>query len=71
MLFRSPGEFLIRARLRRLLLCAKLQEGNEPIPSLPNYHDALIIDVDADPVYLRRPHESTSEPPFGISGSAC
>jgi hypothetical protein len=51
---RYPGEFLIRARLRRLLLCAKLQEGNEPIPSLPNYHGALIIDVDADSDYLRR-----------------
>lgn len=53
-LARYPGEFLARARLRRLILCAKLHEGSEPIPSLPNYHGALLVDVDADAPYLRR-----------------
>jgi hypothetical protein len=53
-LARYPAEFLVRARLRRLVLCAKLHEGSEVIPSLPNYHGALLIDVDADAPYLRR-----------------
>jgi hypothetical protein len=53
-LARYPAEFLARARLHRLLLCAKLQEGSEPIPSLPNYHGALLIDVEAEAPYLRR-----------------
>jgi hypothetical protein len=51
---RYPAQFLARARLRRLLLCEKLHEGKGPIPSLPNYHGALLIDVDADAPYLRR-----------------
>jgi hypothetical protein len=51
---RYPAPFLARARLRRLLLCARLHEGAEPIPSLPNYHGALLVDVDADAAYLRR-----------------
>lgn len=53
-LARYPAEFLARARLRRLLLCSNFHEGSEPIPSLPNYHGALLIDVDADAAYLRR-----------------
>lgn len=53
-LARYPAEFLARARLHRLVLCAGLREGSEPIPSLPNYHGALLIDVDADAPYLRR-----------------
>lgn len=53
-LARYPAEFLARARLRRLVLCSKFHEGSEPIPSLPNYHGALLIDVDADAPYLRR-----------------
>jgi len=53
-LARYPAQFLTRARLRRVLLCAKLHEGSEPIPSLPNYHGALLVDVDADAPYLRR-----------------
>ena len=51
---RYPATFLARARLHRLLLCARLREGSEAIPSLPNYHGALIVDVDADSSYLRR-----------------
>jgi len=53
-LARYPKDFLARARLRRLVLCSKFHEGREPIPSLPNYHGALLIDVDADAPYLRR-----------------
>jgi len=53
-LVRYPAPFLARVRLHRLLLCANLHEGREPIPSLPNYHGALLVDVDADAVYLRR-----------------
>ncbi|HKO52889.1 MAG TPA: hypothetical protein VJV79_34510, partial [Polyangiaceae bacterium] len=53
-LMRYPAAFFARARLRRLLLCASLHEGNVAIPSLPNYHGALLIDVDADADYLRR-----------------
>jgi hypothetical protein len=51
---RYPAQFLARARLRRVLLCTHLHEGSEPIPSLPNYHGALLLDVDADAAYLRR-----------------
>ncbi len=53
-LSRYPAAFLQRARLHRLLLCARLQEGAEAIPSLPNYHGALLVDVDAEAPYLRR-----------------
>lgn len=51
---RYPSEFLARARLKRLLLCADLREGSEAIPSLPNYHGTLIVDVNADAPFLRR-----------------
>jgi hypothetical protein len=51
---RYPAAFLARARLRRLLLCTQLHEASEPIPSLPNYHGTLLLDVDADAPYLRR-----------------
>ncbi|HEX7453613.1 MAG TPA: hypothetical protein VF294_15070 [Polyangiaceae bacterium] len=53
-LARYPARFLARARLHRLVLCAKLHEGSEAIPSLPNYHGTLLVDVDADAHYLRR-----------------
>ena len=53
-LARYPAAFFERARLRRLLLCASLREGTEAIPSLPNYHGALLVDVDAEAPYLRR-----------------
>jgi len=51
---RYPAEFLARARLHRLLLCSRLREDSEAIPSLPNFHGSLLVDVDADPPYLRR-----------------
>jgi hypothetical protein len=53
-LVRYPASFLKRARLHRLLLCAHLREGREAIPSLPNFHGTLIVDVDADAPFLRR-----------------
>jgi len=53
-LSRYPAGFLASARLRRLILCANFREDREPIPSLPNYHGALLIDVDASAAYLRR-----------------
>jgi hypothetical protein len=53
-LARYPKAFLERARLRRLVLCAGLREGDNAIPSLPNYHGALIVDVGADAPFLRR-----------------
>jgi hypothetical protein len=53
-LSRYPKAFLQRARFRRLLLCAALHEGDNAIPSLPNYHGALVLDVDADAPFLRR-----------------
>ncbi len=53
-LARYPRAFLERARFRRLVLCAGLREGDSEIPSLPNYHGALIVDVDADAPFLRR-----------------
>src|SRR5450432_1285563 len=53
-LARYPRAFLQRARFRRLILCAGLREGENAIPSLPNYHGALLVDVDADAPFLRR-----------------
>jgi hypothetical protein len=53
-LARYPKAFLRRARLHRLILCARLHEGQNAIPSLPNYHGALLVDVDADAPFLRR-----------------
>lgn len=53
-LSRYPSELLARARLKRLLLCSGLREGNDAIPSLPNFHGTLIVDVDADSPFLRR-----------------
>ncbi|MEO6600220.1 MAG: hypothetical protein ABIQ16_10135 [Polyangiaceae bacterium] len=53
-LARYPASFLERARLHRLLLCSKLHEGTEAIPSLPNFHGTLLVDVNADAPFLRR-----------------
>jgi len=53
-LARYPRAFLERARLRRLVLCGELREGDQDIPSLPNYHGALLVDVGADAPFLRR-----------------
>ena len=53
-LARYPASFLDRARLHRLLLCSKLHEGPQAIPSLPNFHGTLIVDLNADAPFLRR-----------------
>jgi hypothetical protein len=53
-LARYPKAFLGRARFERLVLCTGLMEGKSAIPSLPNYHGALLVDVDADAPFLRR-----------------
>ncbi len=53
-LARYPKSFFQRARFRRLILCMGLREGDNAIPSLPNYHGALLLDVDADAPFLRR-----------------
>ncbi len=53
-LARYPRAFLERARFHRLVLCSGLREGENEIPSLPNYHGALLVDVGADAPFLRR-----------------
>jgi hypothetical protein len=53
-LARYPAGFLRTARMRRLLLCQGLRESGLEIPSLPNYQQALLIDVDAPHDFLRR-----------------
>lgn len=53
-LARYPRELLQAARLRRVLLCRELHEGETAIPSLPNFHRTLLLDVDADREFLRR-----------------
>ena len=49
-----PDGFLAAAGLWRVLLCEDLREGDDVIPSLPNYRHTLLIDVRAEPAYLRR-----------------
>jgi hypothetical protein len=53
-LSRYPRHALREARFRRILLCQNLAEGPTPIPSLPNYQQTLLLDVDASPEFLRR-----------------
>jgi hypothetical protein len=49
-----PRSFLVDSSLRRISLCASLTENRQPIPSLPNYRNTLLLDADASPAYLRR-----------------
>jgi hypothetical protein len=49
-----PRSFLENSTLRRVSLCASLTENRQPIPSMPNYRNTLLLDVDASPAYLRR-----------------
>lgn len=49
----SP-DCLRRAGLRRILLCRELGEGWMTIPSLPNFRQSLLLDIEASPAYLRR-----------------
>ena len=53
-LWRYPRAFVERARLSRVVLCSALKEADTPIPSLPNFHRTLLLDVDAGPAFLRR-----------------
>jgi hypothetical protein len=53
-LSRYPPAFFQRVRLSRVLLCRDLRENGQPIPSLPNYHRTLLLDVDASPGFLSR-----------------
>jgi len=49
-----PPEFVRRSMLRRVMLCSALREDAVAIPSLPNYRRTLLLDVEADPDFLRR-----------------
>lgn len=51
---RLPEGFLASAGLWRVLFCEGLLEGDDVIPSLPNYRHTLLLDVQAEPAYLRR-----------------
>jgi hypothetical protein len=51
---RYPREFLVATRLRRVLLCEQLHEGELRVPSLPNYEQSLLLDTDASDAFLRR-----------------
>ena len=53
-LSRYPRAFFRASRLRRVILCADLHEGNLAIPSLPNYHATLLLDVGSSPEFLKR-----------------
>jgi hypothetical protein len=51
---RYPRGFLEKSRFRRVLLCANLNEAAREIPSLPNFQQTLLLDVNATPDFLRR-----------------
>lgn len=51
---RYPRGFLEKSRFRRVLLCANLNEATHEIPSLPNFQQTLLLDVNATPEFLRR-----------------
>lgn len=51
---RFPEGFVAAAGLWRVVFCEGLREGNDVIPSLPNYRHTLLLDVRAEPAYLRR-----------------
>jgi hypothetical protein len=49
-----PPELVRKSMLRRVALCGTLLENGAPIPSLPNYQRTLLLDVAAEPDFLRR-----------------
>jgi hypothetical protein len=49
-----PAGLPQRIGLRRVALCSGLREEGLAIPSLPNYQHTLLLDVDANPAFLRR-----------------
>lgn len=51
---RYPPAFLEKSRFRRVLLCSDLSEDAHEIPSLPNFQQTLLLDVNATPRFLRR-----------------
>ena len=53
-LSRLPKSFVNATRLRRVLMCENLNEKGLSIPSLPNYEQTLLLDVNAPPAFLRR-----------------
>jgi hypothetical protein len=53
-LSRYPRAFFGASRLRRVILCADLHEGSLAIPSLPNYHATLLLDVGSSSEFLKR-----------------
>jgi hypothetical protein len=53
-LSRYPRAFLEHSRLRRVIFCRGLREKDAEIPSLPNFHGALVIDAEGPHGFLRR-----------------
>jgi hypothetical protein len=53
-LARYPEHFLAATRLKRVLFCEGLREGDVRVPSLPNYERSLLLDADTDKTFLRR-----------------
>jgi hypothetical protein len=53
-LARYPQGFLQKSRLRRAIVCERLQLGETRIPSLPNYEQSLLIDAGSTDTFLRR-----------------
>ncbi len=51
---RYPRDFFLMSRLRRVLLVGGLKQAGVRIPSLPNFNQALVLDVDSNPDFLRR-----------------
>jgi hypothetical protein len=50
---RYPGRFLPRCNLRRVLLCGRLSQEGQSIPSLPNVEGTLLLDLTGDEAYVR------------------
>jgi len=53
-LARYEERFIAATRLKRVLFCEGLREGDIRVPSLPNYERSLLLDPDTDATFLRR-----------------
>jgi len=53
-LARYEARFISATRLKRVLFCEHLREGDIDVPSLPNYERSLLLDADTDASFLRR-----------------
>lgn len=51
---RYPPGLFRRARFRRILFCGGLRQAGQPITSLPNLEQTLLIDASASAQFLRR-----------------